>query len=369
MRRFWNVACGLLAAAALVSCGGASEDASVSDARNVAPGSLAAIAQLDGNALPAWTVDSSVVADNVHNVYYLAGEPAFLSNSDLRVVRIDANGKVTPVAGPWNNAPAICQQLGGCPTARIATDRSGNLYVFWTAAPPTGVPTIYKLDSSGNVLSTLELKDLVPSYSIGTVSYHYRFGDRGSAPPMAVDRQGNVLIFDGEGALWRIGPDGAAKSLAGQDYFGTPQDGIGSNARFRFSSASITTDDAGNVYVPDGQSIRKVTPAGVVTTIPVSGTMATGTDAGGNIYVVQNSLCSGQTVAPSGELRTIVFKSSNDAVLCQRDTSIAAFAMTPHGVVAVSFDKVVSPLEGGAFVDGAFVPAPPSGALLLFAGF
>ena len=43
-----------------------------------------------------------------------------------------------------------------------------------------------------------------------------------------------------------------------RDYFGTPQDGIGSNARFRYSSASITTDDAGNVYVPDGQSIRQV---------------------------------------------------------------------------------------------------------------
>jgi len=367
MRRFWNVACGLLAAAALVSCGGGNDDAPVSDARNVAPGSLAAIAQLDGNALPAWS-GSSVVADNVRNVYYLAGEPAFLSNSELRVVRIDANGKVAPVAGPWNiKAPATCQP-DWCPSARIATDGSGNLYVFWKAAPPSGVPTIYKLDPSGNILSTLELKDLVPSYSIGTVSYHYRFGDRGSAPPMAVDRQGNVLIFDDEGALWRIGSDGVAKSLAGQDYFGTPQDGIGSNARFRYSSASITTDDAGNVYVPDGQSIRKVTPAGVVTTIPVTGTMATGTDAGGNIYVVQNSLCSGQTVAPSGELGSIVFKSSND-VLCQRDTSIAAFAMTPHGVVAVSFDEAVSPFRGGTFLDGIYVSPPPSGALLLFASF
>jgi len=357
MRRFLQSAGALVAAAVLVSCGGGSGGGAAPDSPSVAPGNMAAVARLDGNALPDTSPNLAVVADNVHGVYYQASKPHLLDGSSLRVVRIEASGKVTPVAGPWNSD--TCGS-NWCPEARIATDGVGNLYVFWPAAPITAVPTVYKLDSNGSVLSTLELKDQVPYTTAGSseVNYRYRFGGGGGAPPMAVDRQGNVSLFDDDGVLWRIGWDGVAKPLAGQKPWGTPQDGTGADARFRFSWAPITADNAGNIYVADGWALRKVTPAGVVTTLPVSGALATGTDAAGNIYLVGEGMCSGKTVSPSGEATPIVFKSSDDAV-CRRNTSLAAFAMTPDGVVAVSFDDVITP---------DFTRTPVS-ALLVFAAF
>ena len=62
-------------------------------------------------------------------------------------------------------------------------------------------------------------------------------------------------------------------TLAGQAglgrYGGTYRpgvDGTGSAARFSYPRA-VAVDSAGNIYVADFQTIRKVTPSGVVTTL------------------------------------------------------------------------------------------------------
>lgn len=87
---------------------------------------------------------------------------------------------------------------------------------------------------------------------------------------VAVDGAGNVYVADSVNcSIRKVTPGGVVTTLAG--LLGGPvgsQDGTGSGAQFNFPK-SVAVDSTGNVYVADtfNNTIRKVTPAGVVTTL------------------------------------------------------------------------------------------------------
>src|ERR1043166_4471402 len=86
---------------------------------------------------------------------------------------------------------------------------------------------------------------------------------------VATDSWGNVYVADRNNhTIRKITPAGAVTTLAGLAGSLGSADGTGSDAQFYYPSG-VATDSSGNVYVADSfnYTIRKITPAGVVTTL------------------------------------------------------------------------------------------------------
>ncbi|HKD54294.1 MAG TPA: hypothetical protein VKB72_08720, partial [Steroidobacteraceae bacterium] len=86
---------------------------------------------------------------------------------------------------------------------------------------------------------------------------------------VATDSDGNVYVADtGNSTIRKITSTGVVTTLAGIAGMTGSTDGVGAAARFN-SPLGVAVDSGGNVYVADtgNDLIRKITPAGVVTTI------------------------------------------------------------------------------------------------------
>ena len=139
----------------------------------------------------------------------------------------------------------------------LAIDSADTLYVADTynhsirKITPQGIVTT--LAGSGNAGST--------NATGAAASFRYPTG-------VAVDSAGNVYVADKDNHLIRkITSAGVVSTLAGSGIAGST-DGTGINASFN-GPWSLATDSTGNIFVTDtnNQTIRRITPAGVVTTI------------------------------------------------------------------------------------------------------
>jgi uncharacterized repeat protein (TIGR01451 family) len=197
-----------------------------------------------------------VTADKSGNVYV-----ADYLNSTIR--RITSAGVVTTLAG---TAGVIGSADGTGSAAQffypfaVAVDGSGNVYVA-----DTNNNAVRKITPAGVVTTLAGLVGNHDPYTDGTGS-NARFGNLFG---IAADSAGNVYVADNTySTVRKITPAGLVTTLAGSPGISGSADGTGSAARFS-SPRGITVDSAKNLYVTDqnNQTIRKITPAGVVTTV------------------------------------------------------------------------------------------------------
>lgn len=176
----------------------------------------------------------------------------------------------------------------------IAVDGAGNIFVA-----DTGNRTIRKITTDGYVTT------LAGAVGKSGLSDGPGAQARFMAPMgIAVDRAGVVYVSDfANDTIRKITPDGMVSTLAGSAGYPGNADGSGDNAQFR-NPLFLAADGAGNVYVADQSnfSIRKITPAGIVSTLPahVSDPHGVAVDAAGNIYVADASVDALLKITPKG---------------------------------------------------------------------
>jgi sugar lactone lactonase YvrE len=141
---------------------------------------------------------------------------------------------------------------------------------------------------------------------------------------IAMDASGNLYVADTlDNTIRKITPAGVVSTLAGASGEAGSQDGTDGGARFNHPDG-VTVDSAGNIYVTDNgnATIRKVTSAGVVTTMAgtagVHGSAdATGSaasfgsptgiavDTSGNLYVADTSNDTIRKITTGGAVSTL----------------------------------------------------------------
>lgn len=216
-------------------------------------------------------------------------------------VAVDATGTVF-VADTLNNTIRKITPAG------VVTTLAGKAGVYGKA-DGTGAnasffyPLALAIDSMGN-LYTAEIgnylvRKITPDGTVTTVN-----GTDGPILSIAVtiDRNGN-LFASNKGTIRKVKPDGSSTILAGTENVLGSADGIAAAAQFR-APFGLVADSAGNVFVADrdNNTIRKITPAGVVTTVAgLAPENTTGTADGTGSAARFQELAS-TAVAPSGDV-------------------------------------------------------------------
>jgi len=198
--------------------------------------------------------------------------------------------------------------------AEVALDGANNLYVA-----DTGNHTIRKITPAG-VVSTFAGSPGVPGSADGTGSAA-RFN---SPIGVSLDGAGNLYVGDADNdTIRKITPAGIVTTFAGKAGEIGSADGTGSNARFS-GPRGVAVSAAGDVYVADtfNDTIRKITPAGVVSTLAglagaTGSTDGTGSaarfnrprgvavDLASNVFVADTANDTIRRISPAGVVTTV----------------------------------------------------------------
>ena len=173
--------------------------------------------------------------------------------------RVTPGGAVTTIAG----GPVQGSQDGTGSGAQfkfptgLAVDSSGIIYVA-----DTDNHTIRKI-TAGGVVTTFAGAAGASGSADGTGTAARFNSPRG----LAVDSTGLLYVADqGNRTIRTITPAGVVTTLAGSALTGGLVDGTGSAARF-LSPYGVAIDRSGNIDIADYRAVRRLTPAGVVTTL------------------------------------------------------------------------------------------------------
>ncbi len=225
-------------------------------------------------------------------------------------------------------------QLGSLPASGGRTDDTGRAARF---NYPAGVAvdaagTVYVADQGSHTIRQVSPAGKVSTLAGEAGRYSYDSLTNGPGPTarfnspagVAVDAAGAVYVADtGSHIIRKISPAGVVSLLAGSWGNSGTADGLGAAARFE-SPTGVAVDAAGTVYVADqgSHAIRKITPAGRVTTLAGAAGQhgftdgpgksarfydpaSIAVDAAGTLYVADMGNHRIREISPTGEVSTL----------------------------------------------------------------
>ncbi|MGA2024852.1 MAG: hypothetical protein ABSH23_08850, partial [Steroidobacteraceae bacterium] len=262
---------------------------------------------------------SSGAAARFNNPHYVATDPSgniFVADHYNNVIRmITPAGVVSTLAGTagpggFQDSPGA---LFNAPYG-IATDASGNVYVA---------------DSGNNAVREIAMPSATVSTIAGGNGSGSTDGPGSSAQfnvpySVALNAAGDIYVADfNNNTIRMIAPGGVVSTFAGTAGQAGSADGSGAAASF-WGPRGVATDSAGNVYVADRNNgtVRMITPGAVVSTLAGTAGMVgfrdgTGgaaqfdwpngpiVDASDNVYVADSLNHAIRKITPAGVVTTI----------------------------------------------------------------
>ena len=308
-------------------------------------GSAGSTGSMDGtNGTARFDGPAGVTVDSARQC--LCG--GYLNDTIRKLTLVGTNWVVRTIAGLAGNIGSTDGTNG---VARfyepdgIAVDSATNLYVV-----DTSNDTVRKLTPAGTnwIVTTWAGVVLTPAFVDGTGTNAYF----GAPEGVAAGPEGYVYVADTlNDAIRKITSAGVVSTLAGGGSVGSA-DGTGGAARF-WSPEGVAMDGNGNIYVADevNCTIRQITSAGLVSTMAglaeVSGTNdgpgsyalfsgpgGVAVDSAGNVYVADTYNHTIRKITPAGIVSTIAGKAGT--VGSADGTNSAARFNYPGGIAVDS---------------------------------
>lgn len=279
-----------------------------------------------------WTnvTESSTYTGSTTFALSVVGATTAMNLDQFRCVISNSLGSITSTASTLTVGAYGVTTLAGWPGWSGYADGQGSNsrfnFVGSVRTDPTG--TIWVCDASNNTIRKVTPAGVVTTYAgspgvagstDGTTSAARFNGPAG----VGIDAAGNIYVAEAQNyTIRKITPAGIVSTLAGTAGVRGHADGTGAAASF-YDPENLALDSAGNIYVADGlgNSVRKVTPAGVVTTLAGSATAgsADGTgssarfdflagiavDSTGNVYVGDFNNCTVRKINAAGTVTTL----------------------------------------------------------------
>lgn len=252
------------------------------------------VANFGGTGTIRQIAPTGVVSTLLTNLTGSNGPPFFISNAVTGLAYNDTNNELLYSTGdeitvgrkiPLNNERQLYFMTYWSRSFDtvfaqndVTVDRQGNIFVAFGTY-------IRKRDRAGDIttfagdIGSLAESRWPKTGSADGVGENARFND---AYSIAVDKNsGTLYVADSENrTIRKITPDGVVSTLAGLAGQAGTTDGLGAAARFTYPRR-VTVDQSGNIYVIDSSVakklglvistgncvIRKITPAGQVTTV------------------------------------------------------------------------------------------------------